>query len=82
MGRKSADIQSPSRIILANDFSFSCYFEYKHWGNRVFNYMFWHHKSKLGYGSVLFVDSHVAYHEATAKPDFQRSANWSFVWSD
>lgn len=82
MGRKSADIQSPSRIILANDFSFSCYFEYKHWGNRVFNSMFWHHKSKLGYGSVLFVDSHVAYHEATAKPDFQRSANWSFVWSD
>src|SRR4030095_11628859 len=70
MLRKASDIRSPSRIVLANDFSFSAYFEYRTWGNRVFNYMYWHHKTRLGYGNVLFVDSHVSYHQAIPEPDF------------
>jgi prepilin-type N-terminal cleavage/methylation domain-containing protein/prepilin-type processing-associated H-X9-DG protein len=82
MLRRAGQIRSPSRIILANDFSFSCYFEYKTWGNKVFNHMFWHHKTKLGYGNVLFVDAHVGYHEAKPAPDFQRGPDWSFIWDD
>jgi prepilin-type N-terminal cleavage/methylation domain-containing protein/prepilin-type processing-associated H-X9-DG protein len=83
MLRRASDIRAPSKIILANDFSFSAYFEYRTWGNRVFNYMYWHHKTALGWGNVLFVDSHVSYHQATPnKPDFQRGASWSFVWND
>jgi prepilin-type N-terminal cleavage/methylation domain-containing protein/prepilin-type processing-associated H-X9-DG protein len=87
MKRQVSNIQNPSKIILANDFSFSCYFEY---GTRrmVFQYMYWHNKSKLGYGNVLFVDSHVSYHQATtrvsgmANSTFQRGNDWSFIWND
>ncbi|MCW5556243.1 MAG: hypothetical protein KIT22_00090 [Verrucomicrobiae bacterium] len=80
MLRKAGDIRAPSKVILANDFSFSAYFEYRNWGNRVFNYMYWHDKTRLGYGNVLFVDSHVGYHRAVATPDFQRGPDWSFTW--
>ena len=83
MMRKESDIRHASNIVLANDFSFNCYFEYVRWGRKAFQYMFWHDKSQLGYGNVLFVDSHVGYHQATTdKPDFQRGNGWSFVWSD
>jgi prepilin-type N-terminal cleavage/methylation domain-containing protein/prepilin-type processing-associated H-X9-DG protein len=82
MSHKQSEIGAPSKIILANDFSFSSYFEYKTWGNKVFNYMFWHDAKRLGYGNVLFVDSHVAYHQAQPVPDFQRGPSWSFVWND
>jgi prepilin-type N-terminal cleavage/methylation domain-containing protein/prepilin-type processing-associated H-X9-DG protein len=81
--KKSSEVRSPSKMVLANDFSFNCYFEYVRWGRRVFQYMYWHDKKRLGYGNVLFVDSHVGYHQATPdKPDHQRGANWSFVYSD
>jgi prepilin-type N-terminal cleavage/methylation domain-containing protein/prepilin-type processing-associated H-X9-DG protein len=83
MKRKGADILRPSTIVLASDFSFNCYFEYVHWGRRTFQYMFWHDRNRLGYGNVLFVDGHVAYHQATTdRPDFQRGNGWSFVWND
>jgi prepilin-type processing-associated H-X9-DG protein len=45
--------------------------------------MYWHDKNRIGAGNVLFADSHVASYIATAnKPDFQRSAGWSFVYND
>ena len=81
--KRSAEVRAPSKVVLANDFSFNCYFEYVRWGRKAFQYMYWHDKTRLGYGNVLFVDSHVAYHQATTdKPDFQHGANWTFVYND
>ena len=82
-GKKTPDVRNPSRMILANDFSFNCYFEFVRWGRRVFQFMYWHDRKRLGYGNVLFVDSHVGYYQATTdKPAFQRGASWSFVYND
>jgi prepilin-type N-terminal cleavage/methylation domain-containing protein/prepilin-type processing-associated H-X9-DG protein len=81
MMRKGTDILHPVRIILANDFSFNCYFEYAS-RRGVFQYMYWHDRKRLGYGTVLFVDGHVGYDQATVQPNFQRGNKWSFVWND
>src|SRR5258706_2841390 len=80
--KKTSDIRNPTRVILANDFAFNCYFEYAS-RQRVFQYMYWHEKKKLGVGNVLFIDSHVGGYVATPdKPDFQRGVSWSFVYND
>jgi prepilin-type N-terminal cleavage/methylation domain-containing protein len=79
--RRSADIKAPAKVILANDFSFNAYFLYTS-TRQVFEYMYWHDKSTLGYGNVLSADSHVSYLQAAAEPDFQRGPGWSFVWND
>ena len=79
--KKTTDIRNPSKVILANDFAFNCYFEY---GIRksVFQYMYWHDKKRIGAGNVLFADYHVGYYFATPnKPDFQNGANWSFGYN-
>jgi prepilin-type N-terminal cleavage/methylation domain-containing protein/prepilin-type processing-associated H-X9-DG protein len=82
-GKKAGEIRNPSRMILANDFAFNCYFEFVHWGRKTFQVMNWHDKKRLGYGNVLFVDSHVGYHQATTdQPDFQRGRAWSFLYDD
>jgi len=81
--KKSTDVRTPSKVILANDFAFNCYFEYPLRGRKVFQYMYWHDKKALGFGNVLFVDSHVGYYQATPdKPDFQRGSGWSFIYND
>jgi len=81
-GKKSPAVRNPTKAILANDFSFNCYFEWS-FRKKVFQYMYWHDKKRLGYGNVLFVDSHVGYHQATTdKPDFQHGPSWSFVYND
>src|ERR1051326_5503710 len=54
--KKTSDVRNPSKMILANDFAFNCYFQYVTWGRKVFQYMYWHDKNRLGYGNVLFVD--------------------------
>jgi hypothetical protein len=80
--KKTSDVKSPSKVILANDFAFNCYFEYAS-RRRVFQYMFWHDKKRLGAGSVLFADAHVGYYMATLdKPDFQRGPSWTFIYND
>lgn len=80
--KKTSDIRNPSKVAVANDFAFNCYFEFAS-RKSVFQYMYWHDKKRLGFGNVLFVDTHVAYHQATTdKPDFQRGPSWSFVWND
>jgi len=82
-GKKTSDVRNPTRMALANDFSFNCYFEFVTWGRKTFQYMYWHDRMRLGFGNVLFVDAHVGYHQATTdKPDFQRGASWSFVYDD
>jgi prepilin-type N-terminal cleavage/methylation domain-containing protein len=81
--KKSSAVRNPSKMILANDFSFNCYFEYVRWGRNVFQRMYWHDQKRLGFGTVLFVDSHVGYYQATPnKPDFQRGRDWTFVCTD
>jgi prepilin-type N-terminal cleavage/methylation domain-containing protein/prepilin-type processing-associated H-X9-DG protein len=80
--KKTSDLRNSTRVILANDFAFNCYFEYAS-RNAVFQYMYWHEKNRIGVGNVLFADAHVASYIATAnKPDFQRSVGWSFVYND
>jgi prepilin-type N-terminal cleavage/methylation domain-containing protein/prepilin-type processing-associated H-X9-DG protein len=81
MLRKGSDVRHPGKIILASDFSFNAYFDYGR-TSAVFNYMYWHHTTKLGYGNVLFVDSHVSYLHAEPQPDFQRGPDWSFIYND
>jgi len=76
---KAADIRKPSKIILANDFSCNAYLN----DEVVFGYMYWHDPKRLGYGNVLFVDTHVSYLQLTRRsPGFQRGRGWSFVWND
>ena len=83
MFRKSTNIRHPAKIILANDQACSCWFDAGGSNGAVFEYMYWHDKTRLGYGNVLFVDSHVSYFQVTLnKPDFQRGATWSFIWDD
>jgi prepilin-type N-terminal cleavage/methylation domain-containing protein/prepilin-type processing-associated H-X9-DG protein len=80
--KKAPDVRRPSKVVLCNDFSFDCYFQYTTFGG-VFQYMYWHHRKALGYANVLFVDTHVGYHQATKdKPDFQRGSVWTFVYND
>jgi prepilin-type N-terminal cleavage/methylation domain-containing protein/prepilin-type processing-associated H-X9-DG protein len=81
MFRRATEIKRPVKIILANDQAFSVWFLYGTSG-MPFEYIYWHDK-RLGYGNVLFVDSHVSYFQATFnQPDFQRGPTWSFVWDD
>ena len=79
--KKSSDVTKPSKVVLCNDFAFNCYFEYTRWGG-VFQYMYWHKLKSLGYANVLFVDSHVSYHQATTRPSFQANALWTFIYND
>nr|AUN37502.1 hypothetical protein [uncultured bacterium] len=88
MMRKTADIKNPSKIILASEQAFATYFMYKQTG-QPFEFAYWHDKKRLSYGTVAFVDSHVAYLQASKKyatDDAQRGVSgstiWSFVWDD
>jgi prepilin-type N-terminal cleavage/methylation domain-containing protein/prepilin-type processing-associated H-X9-DG protein len=80
MSHKASDILVPSKIILANDYSSNCYFTYILNGYTPFQYVYWHNLKKLGYGNILFVDSHVSYVMVTAKlNNFQSGPDWSFI---
>lgn len=80
--KKTSDLRSPTKVIVANDFAFNCYFEYAS-RKAVFQYMYWHERTRLGGGNVLFADSHVGYHLATKdQPDFQRAVAWTFIYND
>lgn len=80
MSHKASDIRHPSMVILANDYSSNCYFTYVANGYSPFQLIYWHDKNKLGFGNILFVDSHVAYIQVTAKlNNFQTGPDWSFI---
>jgi prepilin-type N-terminal cleavage/methylation domain-containing protein/prepilin-type processing-associated H-X9-DG protein len=80
-GKNASGVRTPVKLILANDFAFNCYFEWRS-RKKVFQYMYWHDKKRLGLGNVLFADTHVGYYQATTdKPDFQNGSSWSFVWN-
>lgn len=83
-GRKSSQIRSPSLMVLANCFPFSC------WGwpeeapgsaTTPFQFSFWHHSKALGWGNAGFVDGHVAYLQATSRaPDFRNGREYTFQY--
>jgi prepilin-type N-terminal cleavage/methylation domain-containing protein/prepilin-type processing-associated H-X9-DG protein len=77
--KKSSQIKHPSLVIAVNDFAFNVHFlDYA-----VFQFTYWHDRTRLGFGNVAFVDSHVQYLQATKDaPDFQHGANWTFVYDD
>ncbi len=77
--KRSAQVTNPVRVVVVNDYSFNA-----HALNSVaFQFAYWHEASRLGFGNVAFVDSHVEYLEATQNaPDFQHGAGWTFVFSD
>jgi prepilin-type N-terminal cleavage/methylation domain-containing protein len=82
-GRRIADINHPSKIIIANDFCFSVWFE----GAKPFEYFNWHNNSRaaniMGQGNVVFVDEHVEFLKPTLNmPNYYQGANWSFVYND
>ena len=77
--KKESDVMQPSKIILANDFSFNCYFQ----NSRPFEAMYWHDQKTLGFGNVVFIDQHVQYLSAQLNsPNFQQGPNWSFIFDD
>jgi len=77
--KKAAQIKNPSKVVMVSDFSFNVYLV----NATVFQYMYWHDKSRLGYGNVAFVDTHVEYLQATrSATNYQRGANWTFVYND
>ena len=86
--RKVTDIKSASKIVLASDHSFNAFFMFDQTGI-PFDYSYWHDKKRLSFGTVLFVDSHVAYLQASSKPvpmdnrrGVDRGTPFSFVWND
>ncbi len=77
--KRTSQVRRPSHVIAVNDFSFNVHLK----NNMVFQFAYWHDRTRLGYGNVLFVDSHVEYLRATRNaPDFQRSGKWTFVYND
>ncbi|HWQ91575.1 MAG TPA: prepilin-type N-terminal cleavage/methylation domain-containing protein [Clostridia bacterium] len=79
--KKESDILHPSKIILANDFSFSAMF-----GNgKPFQWMFWHHRTANGQGNVQFIDQHVSYLKHSMDRNYvqrARDGSWSFIYND
>ncbi|HZM05644.1 MAG TPA: prepilin-type N-terminal cleavage/methylation domain-containing protein [Candidatus Saccharimonadales bacterium] len=84
MLRKESDIRRPSKIIVVNDYSMNCYFDYLVDDAEVFQYVYWHNPKQLGWGNALFVDGHISYQQAVIlnKTNFQSGPTWSFIWSD
>lgn len=79
VNKKLGQVHNPARTVLVNDFAFNLHFVRM----EVFQRMYWHDRSRLGFGNVAFVEGHVGYHEATDdRPDFQRGRDWSFVYTD
>jgi len=79
VGKRSDQVRNAAKTILVNDVSFNMYFR----NNNPFQLAYWHNKKVSGFGSVAFVDGHVAYYLATRnKPAFQRGIGWSFIYND
>ncbi len=77
--KRAAQVNNPVRVIVVNDYSFNAHAL----NSAAFQFAYWHDPTRLGFGNVTFVDSHVEYLEATHNaPDFQHGANWTFVFSD
>ena len=78
---KLSSVFHPTFIVMAADFSFTCYF-----GNgRPFETVLWHNRHVLGYGNVLFVDCHVEYKQALLNknnPSYQRGPDYSFIYNE
>jgi prepilin-type N-terminal cleavage/methylation domain-containing protein len=76
--KKQAQIRSPSKVLLNNDFSFNIHLVRM----KIFHKAYWHDKQRLGFGNLLFVDAHVSYAQATDdKPDFQTGSDWTFIYN-
>ncbi len=83
-GRKQPEIRSPSLMVLANCFPFSC------WGWKAeapgaagvpFQYSYWHNANALGWGNAVFTDGHVNYLQATHnQPDPQNGKSYTFLF--
>ena len=79
VNKKASQVRNPSRTVFVNDFAFNLHFVRM----KIFQKMYWHDRHRLGFGNVAFVDGHVGYYEGTDnRPDFQRGAEWTFVYSD
>ena len=76
--KKLAQIRTPTKAILNNDFSFNIHLVRM----KLFHKALWHDKRRYGYGNLLFVDAHVGYFQATKdKPDFQNGPDWTFIFN-
>ena len=82
--KRSNQVRSPSLVVLANCFPFSC------WGWKdeapggagiPFQYSYWHKPAALGWGNAVFVDGHVGYQQATFnRPDPQNGIGYTFLF--
>ena len=82
--KKTSQILVPSKVVLANDYSFCAYgwkFSAPGPASKPFQLSYWHHEKALGWGNVVFVDGHISYLQATYdKPDFQNGSGWTFLF--
>jgi len=77
-GKTQSKITHPTTVITISDFSCNCY----ELNGHPFEYMYWHNPKAIGYGNVLFVDSHVQYMQTTVnQPFFYTGYQWSFVYN-
>jgi prepilin-type N-terminal cleavage/methylation domain-containing protein len=86
--RKGSDIKNSANLVLASEQSFNTYFMYKATGT-PFDFAYWHDRKKQSVGTVVFVDTHVNFLQASTKNpplDCQRGVSrgtaFSFVWND
>ncbi|MGH7979998.1 MAG: hypothetical protein ACREE6_11535, partial [Limisphaerales bacterium] len=78
--KKTSAIRHPSLIVVANDFSFSAWFN----NSKPFMIMRWHN-TQDGYGNVVFVDQHAEYLAAIlnrSNRDYRFGPNYSFIYND
>jgi prepilin-type N-terminal cleavage/methylation domain-containing protein len=76
-----SQVRSPARMVAFCDFSFDA------WGWAwarppavPFEYMYWH-SADVGWGSVNFVDGHVAYMKSTeSSPNYQNGDGYTFLY--
>ncbi len=77
MGKKPSQVKRPSSVIFANEFPFAVYWlDYN-----PFSTWYWHNRTELGWGNVLFVDGHVSYLHATNwNPNWYSGEGWTFIY--
>ena len=79
VGKRLGNVPHPDRVILTNDIAASCYLV----NCNPLRRMYWHHKTQIGWGNLLFVDGHVTFLQvANNNPSYQSGPGWSFIYKD
>lgn len=78
VGKKLPQVRKPDLVVFTNDISASCYLV----NTNPLRRMYWHNKTQIGYGNMMFVDGHVSYLQVVRIPSYQRGPGYSFIFND